>query len=328
MGSRVDDFQRSTLPEVEQRDEQWFYDQLATKCSQLYVKGKDILIVCPFHADSNPSCGVDRRTGRFRCFACNAGGGWNKLAYRLGIATLKSKRTDKSNDPVTDMVDDVARSLRSLGAQDPARREQEKSRPLVKPWDPGIPWRSVSGSLLSDLGCVDVRDLRKTIKRIGLPIRSHEGNLWGYTCRALDPPDAEPKYEPMSADRYSWREKEIPTREALFLIDRAMAEGWRRVVLVEGPYDALHLYAAGIPAMALLGAANWNATKVALVEGLGFEQVFTMMDQDHAGESATELVVSTLGPNVRTTPIRLPPGVKDPGGLSPKQLDWVKTRIG
>lgn len=39
--------------------------------------------LCPWHADKHPSLSFDRRTGRCKCFACNAGGSAVDLAAAL-----------------------------------------------------------------------------------------------------------------------------------------------------------------------------------------------------------------------------------------------------
>lgn len=39
--------------------------------------------LCPWHSDRNPSLSFDKRTGRCKCFACNAGGGAVDLAAAL-----------------------------------------------------------------------------------------------------------------------------------------------------------------------------------------------------------------------------------------------------
>jgi DNA primase len=169
--------------------------------------------------------------------------------------------------------------------------------------------------------------LKHNVLRIGLPVRQAEGDLLGYTCRAIDPEDAEPKYTPLAADRLSWREKELPARESLFLVDKVLDEGWDRLVIVEGPYDALKLYEAGIPAVAILGTNNWTDVKVSILIGLGLSAIVVMMDNDKSGWDAQPRIINSLKHSVKTIGLSLPASVKDPGGMSPRQLDWLKNKL-
>jgi hypothetical protein len=329
MRSRVADFQERTAPSVQQKDEDWYRKQLEPKCPDMMVRGKDFLIRCPFHADNNPSCGVDRLTGVFKCFSCGAGGGWNKLAKQLEMERLGWKGDGKKRDfKAGAMKDDLTRALTKAGVVDPSRQKVEKVRPLVEPWPEYVEWRGLDGSFLSRLGCIKVVDLKHNVMRIGLPVRTTDEEILGYTCRAVDPADAEPKYTPLAADRITWRAKELPANVSLFLVDRAMEEDWDSVVLVEGPFDALKLYAAGIPALAILGTNNWTPQKAAIILGLGLSTVFVMMDNDKSGWEAQSRIVKELGSSIKTVGLRLPDGLKDPGGMSAKQTAWLKAKVG
>jgi hypothetical protein len=328
MRSRVADFQERTVPSLQEKDEAWYRQQLESKCPEMIVRGKDFLIRCPFHADNTPSCGVDRHSGRFFCFSCKSGGGWNKLAKQLDMERLAWKGDGKKRDfKAGEVKDGLTRALTKAGVVDPSRQKVEKVRPLVEPWPARIEWRGLEGSFLSGLGCIKVVDLVHNVMRIGLPVRTTDGQILGYTCRAVDPEDAEPKYMPLAADRITWRSKELPANISLFLVDRAMDEGWDRVVLVEGPYDALKLYHADVPALAILGTGNWTKQKAAIVLGLGLSVVFVMMDNDKSGWAAQAQIVQDLGMSVKTVGLRLPTGLKDPGGMSPKQTAWLKTKV-
>lgn len=328
MRSRVSDFQERAAPEVQQKDEAWYRGQLEPKCPDMMVRGKDFLIRCPFHPDNNPSCGVDRHTGVFKCFSCGAGGGWNKLAKQLGMEKLAWKGEKRKDVRIEKLTDEVARSLTKAGIVDPNQRRQEKSRPLVSPWPETEAWRGLSGAFLAGVGCIRVTDLKRNTLRIGLPVRTAHDELLGYTCRVIEPEDAEPKYAPLAADRVSWRAKELPANIALFLVDRAIDEGWDRLVLVEGPFDALRLYSMGVPALAILGTANWNEQKAATVIGLGLSVAVVMMDNDRSGHEAQARVLADLKGNVKAVGLRLPEGMKDPGSMTDAQVRWLKKKLG
>jgi DNA primase len=324
--SRVADFQSKVAPQVQLKDEAWFLSQLQKACPTVVPKGKDFLIVCPFHADSNPSCGVDRHKGVFKCFSCSAGGSWNKLAAKLGMEKLAWQRDTTTDKGVEALQEGMSRALSKAGVANPDKKK-DLHRPLVEAWPLNREWRGLSPDFLVKLGCVRVNDLKHNVERIGLPVRQATGELLGYTCRAIDPEDAEPKYAPLAADRTGWRAKELPARESLFLVDKVLAEGWDKLVIVEGPYDALRLYAEGIPAVAILGTNNWTDIKVSILSGLGLSAVAVMMDNDASGWDAQPRIIETLRSKIKVVGLSLPSSIKDPGGMKQKQLDWLKKKL-
>lgn len=334
MKSRVADFQRSVAPQVEAKDEAWFLDQLRRKSPNMFQRGRDFMIVCPFHIDHDPSLGVDRFNGYFKCFSCGVGGGWNKLADKLGMEKLKysgGSWDDEDDAPLNSIEaasDAIVRSLTKMGIK-PHKQEGrgDINRPLVEPWPIDRGWRGLDPGLLHGLGCVRVIDLAHNVERVGLPIRTPEGDLIGYTCRAIDPEDAEPKYTPLSGDRETWREKELPARTSLFLVEKILEEGWDRVVIVEGPFDAMRLWAQGVPALAILGTSNWTKEKRAVLAGLGLRAAIVMMDADRSGQDIQPVILDDLMPIMRAKGLTLPPGTKDPGMLTSSQVAWVKRTL-
>ena len=306
---------------MEDRDESWFLSQLQSNCQDVRFTNKDFLIVCPFHADSSPSCHVDRHSGMYHCFSCSAGGHWNKLAEEIGAEVLNVKGESLS---LGDLRDSMSRSLKKAGVVAPRRSKKKGSnpRPMVSDWPINDDWRSVSGDILYKIGCVKVTDLVHSVIRIGLPIRDLENRLLGYTCRAVNPVDVNPKYTPLSASKNEWRKTELPVRESMFLLDVAMKQGWDQIVLTEGPYDALHLMAHGIPAIAILGTSSWTPEKVAMITGLGVS-VAVMMDNDNSGRKAQREIIRSLKGKVKVAGVNLPKSVKDPGDLKSKHIKWL-----
>lgn len=95
-------------------------------------KGDELIGLCPFHGDDNPSFGVDLKTGKYKCLACGeAGNGTTFLSKTRGIDTKEAykellkmcgeyREPEKKNQKFT--VEDYARDkklpvdfLKSLG---------------------------------------------------------------------------------------------------------------------------------------------------------------------------------------------------------------------
>jgi len=84
--------------------------------------------------------------------------------------------------------------------------------------------------------------------------------------------------------------------------------GSKRPVLVEGFFDCLKLHQAGIPAVALMGAALYPSQQRALLDH--FRSVILMLDGDTAGRCATARMAAQLRPYVSLGVIHLPDGVQ------------------
>lgn len=323
MRSTLEHFQRASTPIVEEKDQAWYLAELMKVCSDIREDNNNFKIICPFHADSSPSCDVHKTEGYFHCFSCNAGGHWNKLAAKLGM----EKRSAREG-PKDEVRTRIVHALKKAGVN-PVKKEKkgEFNQPLVTAWPVEKEWRGLSGEFLASIGCVRVTDLVRSTLRIGMPVRTPDGALTGYTARVIEPADASPKYIPLSADRKKWRDKEIPAKTAVFLIDQA--EEWRHVVLVEGPYDALRLFHAGIPALSILGAEMWGPEKRAIVCGLpALEKVFVLLDSDAAGRRGQKSILASLRGYIPAVGLRLPEGVKDPGDLEKEEIEWLRSKVG
>ena len=73
----------------------------------------------------------------------------------------------------------------------------------------------------------------------------------------------------------------------------------------------------------LFGAANFNKTKLELVDRIGVTKVDIMMDPDTAGSVASEKIANHLDTrNIQSRTIKLPLG-SDPGDLRKEQIEEV-----
>lgn len=49
------------------------------------MSGQEVMVVCPYHDDHNPSATFNVRTGLFYCFTCNKGANISQLSAHLGV---------------------------------------------------------------------------------------------------------------------------------------------------------------------------------------------------------------------------------------------------
>lgn len=146
--------------------------------------------------------------------------------------------------------------------------------------------------------------------RVIVPFYDLEGRLIGWSGRAIGNNDL----------RYL---TEGQTRGVLYNGHRALREGGRLLVLVEGPFDAIKVdyYGAehGIRAIATTGLGNvGNIGLVTTVfEEGGYEHLLSLLDGDALSDSlrlrrALRHLPASVG--------RVPAGVKDPGDFTPDQV--------
>lgn len=138
---------------------------------------------------------------------------------------------------------------------------------------------------------------------LALPWRDSAGRAIGLACRALQD-GVEPKY------KYSaGLEKDVG------LIGLSRARGLKKVILVEGPLDALYLAAKGEPAVAV-GGASLSEQQLQALEQNSTQELLLALDSDPAGQAATVKVLEQLrGSQLRAYVVTLPAGYKDPDEL-------------
>jgi DNA primase len=143
--------------------------------------------------------------------------------------------------------------------------------------------------------------------RCVIPIRDEQGRLVAYAGRAVN--GQEPKYRFPAGFRKS---------QVLFNLDRAIETGGH-VIVVEGFFDALKVHQAGHPGVVALMGASFSQRQSNLLLNR-FASVTLMLDGDHAGRHAAEVMAKLLTPKVRVHQVELPNGVQ-PDQLSSAEIN-------
>jgi DNA primase len=118
--------------------------------------------------------------------------------------------------------------------------------------------------------------------RIVIPIHNRKGEVVAYAGRALD--GRMPKYKLPGGFHKSLE---------LYNLHRAMASGSQTVIVVEGYFDCVRVYQAGLPwVVALMGSSLSPEQEKVLVER--FERVILMLDGDDTGRVATQTIRAKL----------------------------------
>jgi 5S rRNA maturation endonuclease (ribonuclease M5) len=150
-------------------------------------------------------------------------------------------------------------------------------------------WRGVKRELLEKTGCRLCYLDRTGEFYVWMPVMV-QGEMKGYVKACLEKPEEGPSYINASgkwSGQYGFLFYD-------YAVELAMRKGLNTVVLVEGPRDALRLLRYGIPAMAVLGALNWNEEKRYVLEQSGIENLILFFDGDDAGIAATKGIYKSV----------------------------------
>jgi DNA primase len=147
--------------------------------------------------------------------------------------------------------------------------------------------------------------------RCVIPIHNENGELIAYAGRAIDA--TEPRYKLPPGFQKS---------AVLYNLHRAIENGEKGLIVVEGFFDCMKIHDAGYPfVVALMGCTLSDAQEKLLIDHTGM--VLLMLDSDHAGRSAAVAIAARLVDKVFVKILKLPDG-KQPDQLS---SDEIKTLL-
>jgi DNA primase len=142
--------------------------------------------------------------------------------------------------------------------------------------------------------------------RIVIPIHDEDGRLVAYAGRSLDA--TEPRYRFPPRFRKSL---------VLFNLHRAVLQG-KTVVVVEGFFDCLTVYQAGLPCVVALMGCSLSPHQEQLLHD-HFEEVVLLLDGDNAGRKAGAAIAARLCSRVSTRLVEIPAG-SQPDQLGADQI--------
>lgn len=244
-----------------------FLDFANKHLNVVQMSGDEAMVRCVVHDDSKASMQFNVRKGMWVCFACHAGGGIKRLCRELGITEYSEPEPD---------LDDIYAKLKELSMEPQRGVPKAKPESLLKRYDlPTDYWlnRGFKEETIKafDLG-LDMWDDAVTI-----PLRDDAGRLLGVIKRYLEE-DVDLRY------KYPKGFKRSMNLFASWLVEAHASD---HVVLVEGSVDAMKVWQAGIPALAIYGSSI-SPAQVRLLRRLGVGQVTLFFDNDKAGREAAD----------------------------------------
>lgn len=311
---------------------------------QLKKAGRSWVGLCPFHGERTPSFYVTPERHRYRCFGCGAGGdaisfvmeyegkdfptAARELATLAGIQIVVDPEEDRRLQERRALLwaCEVAAGFFSetlwSGAGAPGRAHLQQrgvsegtARAAGLGYAPAS-WQALADVLRSQnvplevavnaglLGRKESRFYDTFRGRLMVPIRDPDGRVIAFGGRIVEGDDPR-KY-------INSRETPLYTKSrVLYGLDKARetVRRTRSVTLVEGYFDAIALWEAGIEDAVALCSTVLTPDHLKLLERLQVEQIDVLLDGDEAGRrGAVKLAGPILAAGLRTRVVALPEG--------------------
>ena len=263
-------------------------EALGTPADVLRSHGKQVkgrTARCPFHDDRSPSLSLFRSPDdgieRWRCHSCNIGGDAIDLECRL------------SNCTVAELLDELAPREERASSRARPVAAATATQTATKTREPMSPPDYLRARGIVDDAVVRAAKIRFEDSRVVFPWLDEGGEEVYATGRAVN--GVEPRY------------KHTPgKRPALFATPAAWQA--KRVVLVEGQFDAIAAEQAGTPAFAT--SASYLSDEGAEIVAQK-DQVILVVDQDEGGATWRADVTEKLKGRVAIAEASLPESCKD-----------------
>lgn len=284
------------------------------------VGDDNVFITCPFHDEVAGSCSVSLETGGFHCFGCDASGSFVQLVAEIDGIDVGSARL-LLNDEV-----DVIGALRTIDAGlsgesgGVVRRYVTRDSYLKK--FPELTGEFLEYAYERKLG---VASCRRFLLRCGtsgrwagrlmMPLRTVNGRLVGFTGRAIRK-NSYLKMRTHIAYNGAINDILFGLYECLEHVRKV-----RRLILVEGPIDAIYLQGCGFPAVGRLGKNILSHEQVRLLVS-HVDVILLSYDGDINGLMALEKEYARLRRFLPVVPVRLPQD-KDPNDLDRRTVNKI-----
>lgn len=255
------------------------------------------IVYCIYHSNhATPSGEVDKETGLFYCFSCQATTDLPHLIMRAGkMSYFQALRLIGDND-----YDIVELINKNLAVEEEVPFDQSVvDRLHSQVWGEGSEYlhsRNISDRAIQafQLGFSENQNM------VTIPIHTPSGTLAGFVGRSIE------------GKRFK-NNRGLQKSRLLFNLHRVWTSS--SVYVVESSFDAIRLWQVGVPSVATLGASISNE-QIELLKR-SFDDITIIPDSDQAGEAMT-LKVQKIIPyaNIWT----LPDEIHDVGDMSDEEL--------
>jgi conjugative relaxase-like TrwC/TraI family protein len=159
-----------------------------------------------------------------------------------------------------------------------------------------------------------ISEVRKALHYIGdthkmvVPYYDKEGRIMGLAARNME------HTKESKVGKYLYTKGLVRSSTLLSIHEVKPPE----IIIVEGMLDCLHAKAKGIENVVALGGTSLNLKQAELIKELGIDKITLCLDNDKAGQEASEKIVKLIhekNPEAQIKLATLPEGIKDPDEL-------------
>jgi len=271
----------------------------------------------------NPACGKSRHMyvrkmdGQSICFKCGAKWHWKRLVSNIANCSFDQAYNVLYGRGAGDVIDQETPLDPDLmefffGHPDEKKEKRDIGNPIVLGPD-FIPYNKSGKAMkylhfrgVTNKDLLDHHDVRYhgAMNAIVFPVKEN-GMIYGWQARLIDPQKNQPKA--ITMPRFD---------KSKFLMGNGCY--WNRLVIVEGPFDLMHIEAAeGVNAIASMGKVI-SQDQLKLILDSPAKEIYIGLDED-ATEQVYE-VVDQLGLHKKCFRIVAPRG-RDFGDCSPKEIE-------
>lgn len=284
---------------------------LADNVAKYTVSGKNANFLCPFHDDSNPSCGMNIENGLWKCFACGEQGNIIQFIQKLEDCTYKEAE-DIVYEKYVDKVPDISNFEEAIAAIMAPAFEDHEVQPTFPEWLLSkfpqdwtyMKQRGLSEDTLRFFNIV----YDPTTKFAGIPVYDMEGRLVGVSGRNTE--GNEPKYKPL-----------IRFKKSHFVFNVHNIDITKPVIGVEGEINAMMLHQHGYPNSVAFFSAGVTKGQIEIMRNLGIKEFIIFFDSDDAGDIGAEKLFTGLWRNMVVKKVE--DHIGDPADMTKQQVEQL-----
>jgi len=271
---------------------------LASRNIQYQLSGNDYVIKClnPEHEDNNPSCRVDRFSGKCHCFSC-------------GFKTNIFKFFNVVNNRLPGEIQKLKEKLEVLKAATTGLEYPEGSVPFSKPF------RGIRAKTLKHFNTFYNNKVPALTDRIIFPITDISGKIRVFVARHMHS-NSNPKYI------------NYPKHVEIPLFPPTVPLHTDYAILVEGIFDFLNLYDKGLENCICVFGTNTlqknTSMKLLPLKAQGVSKIFILFDGDKAGRAAASFLKPLIEAEGFEVEVLDLPNDVDPGELSEEDVLSIK----
>lgn len=283
------------------------------------VRGDNIMFCCPYHGERNPSCGIHAEKEVGGCFACGAK--FNLVSFvsyvkNISITEAYNFLEEYFNKDFK-QTKTRQRSLYEEVVTKEAEILPERVLALYKSGEIVHPYLLERGFSEEDFKKFKL-GWDSDLKRITIPFFDFQGNLLGFSSRAVLSED-DIGYDLIygSTQKY-YIYNHFKAKDYFYPMNFFQLKG--SIILVEGLLDAIWMHKFGFTNTLSIISAQISKEQIKKLKLFNVKQIVLALDNDKAGEDGCKRIYKALKNDFSFLRCKFPEGKKDVQDCSEQEL--------